>query len=348
MNWIERGNIEDIENLHNMDRPRAVAAMVLLAEIVLVYWFSAMQIPQFPAGVPGGTHRARLVPLASILVLPAMPPNALPSDVVVTKDENAPDENRGTGGDNPDSTSVGAGDSDNGGVPDDIRIVSIVPPPTIGLWVGDTVNFEVTVEYNLASAGSSTVSMLIEECSCDPPPSQVLPVSLPRSEPARFRSRVSASAARGRRTQVVSKRIRIPVAQLLNVSVRLGDENSSTGPTDTKVYRVADGGRPATGAQNTVRITSVRPAPGSPLRIGDAVDFEVAVDYNVPGDSATLGLQIDGGGQSALQVAEPVKRGQRRLVFRERVQIPGSTLTITARLGDAEARETVEFKTPER
>jgi hypothetical protein len=240
------------------------------------------------------------------------------------------------------------GDADGGHVPDDIRILSISPSPTIPLWVGDTVNFEVSIEYNLVSSGSKTLSMLIEECSCDPPAPQALQLTFPNAEPVHFQSRAFGTAEPGRRMQVLTRKIRVPVAQALNVSVKLGDESEPSGPIDTKVYRITDGGRPASGTQNSVQITSVRPPAGTLLRAGVDVEFEVAVDYNLPAETAILGLQIETAGHSALQISEPVKKGQRRIVFREPVHIPDaasiSIFTVTAHLGKDEARETAEYK----
>jgi hypothetical protein len=348
VNWIERGNVEDIENIHNMDRARALAAMILLAEIVLVYWFSPELTLPLPGGSPGGLMRTRLVSMASIVTWPAVP-DAISTEPVATKDEVF-DENPGTGGDNSDSTSAGTADSDGRSVPDDIRIVSISPPPTIPLWVGDMIGFEVEVEYNLASASSSPLSMLIEECSCDAPPPQVLPVDFPRPEPARFRSRASATAQKGRRMQTLTKRIRVPVAEALNITVKLGDESASSGPSDTKLYKVVDAGRPPTGNSNSVRIASIRPPAGTLLHNGDNVEFEVVIDYNLPGDAAILGLTLQTGSQSIAEMSEPVKKGQRRMVFRERARIPDTvpgattTVVVTVRLGEAESRETIDFK----
>jgi hypothetical protein len=347
MNWIERGDFDDIEKIHSSDRPRGLAAAVMLAEVVLCVWLSS-SLELTPVAAGGGGHPDRLVALASLQMFPDAMPEAVPQAdrQSVTADDATPP----TPGP-PSTLTEGRGDGDSLiGEPaeDDVRIVSASPSTTLRLWVGDIVNFEFTVEYNLASASSAPLRLTIEECSCDEP-SPLLGVPKPsRSE--LLETHLDTTAERGRRTFTFSKRLRVPVSRLMAVSVHFVRDDATPGPFDRRFYQVQDGGRPPVGAQNYVKIVSILPNPDSPLRAGTEVLFDLVTEYNLVDDQGILQLSVGDPDLAPLaRFSADVKRGQRPLRFRERVSIPDAAaesgkLNVTLQFGEGVAPQTVTYK----
>jgi hypothetical protein len=50
-----------------------------------------------------------------------------------------------------------------GASPDSVRIVSISPDPSTALRVGENVSFKVEVEYNLATAATGSITLVIQQ-----------------------------------------------------------------------------------------------------------------------------------------------------------------------------------------
>jgi hypothetical protein len=348
MNWIERGDFEEIENLHNMDRPRGLAAAIVLGEVVLAVVIStAVATPFIMAG--GGGHPGRLVALASL----QMWPHGATTEPAPEADRMSPDagvEPPAPGNLSTLTTGPGDGDSFTGeAAQDDIRIVSISPSPTIPLWVGDIVNFQFTVEYNLATASSAPLRVTIEECTCEEP--NPLPVSTSTASSTHFVTHLDSVADRGRRTATLSRRIRVPVVWALNVSAHFIRQPGSTGPVDARHYRVTDPGRPPVGPQSSARIVSALPDPAKPLRAGDEVLFDVVTEYNLTTEVGTLHLTVGPtGGEPAAHFTENVRKGQRRLVFRERVRIPdvAGPLNLMLQLGGVEPAQALKYSVESR
>jgi hypothetical protein len=347
MTWIERGDFDDIEKIHSSDRPRGLAAAVMLAEVVLFVWLSSsMELTPVAAG--GGGHPDRLVALASLQMFPhAMPELVTQADhPSVTADDTTPPAPGP-----PLTLAEGRGDGDRLiGEPaeDDIRIVSASPSPTLRLWVGDIVNFEFTVEYNLASASSAPLRLTIEECSCEEP-SPLLGLPKP-SRIELFETHLDTTAERGRRTFTFSKRLRVPVSKLMAVSVHFVRDDAKLGPFDRRSYEVQDGGRPPVGAQNYVKILSILPNPDSPLRAGTEVLFDVVTEYNLVDDQGILQLTVGESDPAPVaRFSADVKKGQRPLRFRERVSIPDTVsesgkLNVTLQLGEGVSSQTITYK----
>jgi hypothetical protein len=130
---------------------------------------------------------------------------------------------------------------------------------------------------------------------------------------------------------VLRQQIRVPVADFLTVVARLG-EAAASGPRDERHYHVIDGGKPASGSKSTVRIVFLE-------RNADA--FEVVVDYNLVSDLGTLTLRFEGGNAESLaEVSHHIKKGQRRIVFREKIQVPAAaadSVRVSARLDDVDS-----------
>jgi hypothetical protein len=352
MNWIERGFIEDSDGPASVERTRAVAAMVLVSELVVFYWLSAALVLNIPTGAEGGRNAGQAFSVTPLVLWPADRPDSTSSQVTPPTDEYPTQENVGTAEENSTGPAIAGELGDVNAGPDDIRIVSITPPSTIPIWVGDVVNFQVTVEYNLASASSSSLQLVFEECSCEPKDAGPLPLdfSAPAKKPDAFELTASSIVERGRKTQVLTKRVRVPVAEALTISVHLGEPGAAQNPSDGRLYRVIDPGKPAVGAQNTLKITFVQPAAGTVLRVGDVVNFEAVVEYNLIRDTDTLQLSIGGIGlKPIVESFEKIKKGQRHFKFNERVEIPkavseSAELTLAVGLAGSTAGETVVYK----
>jgi hypothetical protein len=239
MNWIERGSIENISSIHNMDRPRGIAAVALLAELALMLWYSA-GVVSTSSGVAGARPGVHVIAVAPALVWPASEVEELTKDTPSPKDEDSaePVATPGNEGVAPTASSGFGTDPAGGGAPDDVRIVSISPSEMVPLWTGDVINFEVIAEYNLASASSGFLELLIEECTCGdsgPLPENVAEVG---ADPKRFQVRAGNAAERGRHRQTFTKQIRVPVASSLAVSVHLRGTGATSEPKDDRGYRV--------------------------------------------------------------------------------------------------------------
>lgn len=343
MSWIATGSIEHIHGIHDMDRPRGLGALVLLAELLLVYWFSAPLVASTAGGLTAGWSAVHPVTITPVVLLPLPPLDEASPDVSLSDRKEFPKESDGVGkATAPSSSGAESGDTtvlDGTENPDDVRIVSLSPSYLNPIWVGDVVNIEVNVEYNLTSTDSKLLTLDIQEgdlrgCNCGHLDTVATPFDK-RDQP-RFWTTTSTVVQKGRRRLTLTKRLRVPVAEGLYISVRLARNDADWERYDSRFYWINDPGRPASGRQGTVRITSIQPNEGSAIRAGDVVDFEVVVDYNLVSALGTLRLKIGAGNASPfVEFPENVKYGQRRMVFRERVQIPisdpGSADTIQVR-----------------
>jgi hypothetical protein len=343
MSWMETGSIEETQGNGDVDRPRGIAALVFLGELLFVYWLSASMLLSVPGSSGSGQSAVHAVSVTPLLLWPVQPPEEVSSEVFPANPEAVTEENDSLGKAQSGSfSSLESGDTlglDGADSPDDIRIVSISPSPATALWTGDIVNFEVNVEYNVTSSDSKSLTLLIQEiggCSCEGV-NPVLMNSVRREQPELvFRVNTSMVVQKGRRRLTLTKRIRVPVAGGLDVMARLAGNDAGSESTDGRAYLVKDAGKPATGHQSTVRVASMEPNEESVIRAGDSVDFEVVVDYNLVSELGTLNLQIGIGDASPFaEFAENVKKGQRRIVFRERIQVPpdgSGTVQVKAQL----------------
>jgi hypothetical protein len=343
-----------IESIHNMDRPRTVGVFVLLAEVLFGYWFSTPPIP-ISTALGADEGKVRFVSIAPDLTWP-YPGRAVSSSPEASPSTNGNISDEAAVVDAP--PAAGSVDGDETGLaepsgPDDVRILSVAPSFAVPLWTGDVVNFVVTVEYNLASADSGSLALIIEECLCATADSGPIPIARsdnPEQELTRFKESSKPQVVRkGRKTVTLSKQVRIPAPSPeahFHVIAHLAAEYAASGPKDGKGYTIVDPSRPATGSETTVRILSIQPAEGSVLRTGDDVDFEVAVAYNLISDLGTLTLKVENGGPRPVQeFSHLVRKGQGRRIFRERIRMQAAksqadTTTVTASLSETEPRET--------
>ena len=106
---------------------------------------------------------------------------------------------------------------------DTVRIMSISPSTDAPLRAGETVMFHVEVEYNLASANSGSVTLVVQRAeSGHPPLANELEVVM-----------------KGRARIVLSKEIRIPETKALQVFTPLNVQGgTSTRVVDSRLYKV--------------------------------------------------------------------------------------------------------------
>jgi hypothetical protein len=106
---------------------------------------------------------------------------------------------------------------------DSVRIVSISPTTGTPLRVGETLTLQVEVEYNLASAESGTVTLVIQQGeSGHPPLANEIEVVL-----------------KGRAKVVLSKQLQVPETRALHIFTPLNVQGgTSTRVVDRRFYKV--------------------------------------------------------------------------------------------------------------
>jgi hypothetical protein len=106
---------------------------------------------------------------------------------------------------------------------DSVKIVSISPPTDTPLRIGETLTLQVEVEYNLTSAESGTVTLVIQQGESGRPPlANEIDVVL-----------------KGRGKVVLSKQLQVPETKALQVFTPLNVQGgSSTSVVDNRVYKV--------------------------------------------------------------------------------------------------------------
>jgi hypothetical protein len=107
---------------------------------------------------------------------------------------------------------------------DSIRIVSISPSTDDPLRVGQTITFKVEVEYNLASAKSGSVTLVIQQGESD---------RLPLANEVEV-------ILKGKAKLSLSKNLRIPETNVLQVFTPLNVQGgTSTSVVDNRIYKVS-------------------------------------------------------------------------------------------------------------
>lgn len=106
---------------------------------------------------------------------------------------------------------------------DTIRILSISPSTDNPLRAGDTVTFQVEVEYNLASANSGSVTLVVQQAESGRPP---------------LANEIEV-VTKGRARIVLTKALRIPETKALQVFTPLNIQGGrSTTVVDNRIYKV--------------------------------------------------------------------------------------------------------------
>jgi len=106
---------------------------------------------------------------------------------------------------------------------DSVRILSISPTTDDPLRVGETVTFQVEVEYNLTSANSGSVTLVIQQAESG-------------RQPLANETEV---IMKGRARVVLSKDVRIPETKALQIFTPLNVQGgTSTRVVDNRIYKV--------------------------------------------------------------------------------------------------------------
>src|SRR5215813_7534225 len=119
MNWIERGFFDDPDAPASVERTRAVAAIVLVSELVVFYWLSAVLVLNLPAGAEGGHNAGRAFSVTPLVLWAADRPDNASSEVTPPSDEFPTQENVGTAGENSTGPAVAGELGDVNAGPDD-------------------------------------------------------------------------------------------------------------------------------------------------------------------------------------------------------------------------------------
>ena len=106
---------------------------------------------------------------------------------------------------------------------DSVKIVSISPDPATALRVGEKATFKVEVEYNLASASSGTITLVIQQGESGPRPL----------------ANETQVVQKGKARLVLRKDVEVPDTSAIQVFTPLTAQGgTSTGIVETRVYRV--------------------------------------------------------------------------------------------------------------
>jgi hypothetical protein len=106
---------------------------------------------------------------------------------------------------------------------DSIKILSISPMTETALRIGETLTLQVEVEYNLTSAESGTVTLVIQQGESGRPP---------------LANEIEV-VTKGRAKVVLSKELQVPETRALQVFTPLNVQGgSSTRVVDNRVYKV--------------------------------------------------------------------------------------------------------------
>ncbi len=199
-----------------------------------------------------------------------------------------------------------------------IKMTSASPSPDSVLRVGDNVDFEAGIDYELRSANSGRILWFLAA----------------GGEVKTFLS--SEVVSKGKGTLRVNKSVQIPpeLGTELHMFVFLmADGYIRNLGADTRIYRLDQPQQspPSATPQITVnvaservdriRIVSISPSPDQSLRIGQTVDFEVKVEYELTSsDIAELGFAFGGGPRIVLD-SRVVGRGQGSVTMTRRMLI---------------------------
>jgi hypothetical protein len=338
---ISEHGIEGIEDISNLERPRAIAAIALLLQLLAGYLLST---PLFliPLGVEAGEQSVRYVEIGT----PLTSPSDFETSSIAEESPPPDTSSEALGADpspEPDVATKGPAGNELGvegakGT-DDVRIVSISPAPSLGLFTGDATTFEAKIEYNLSSAPSGTVTLRIEECRCAPDPGL--------TELTRFSETESERVYKGRTTLVLKRRVRMPAPRpstQIEVRAVLESDNPAARPTnDVRVYGLQDNGTSVPTGASTVRIEWTDPDVTTLLREDSTVNFYIGVLYNLTSDVGTLHLTIeDSGSKTLASESARINKGQRKISFRPKVTIPAGNLTVRVNLDELQLRQNSE------
>lgn len=203
---------------------------------------------------------------------------------------------------------------------DDVRIVSISPPTSKPLRAGEIVNFEIKVEY----------LTVLEEVSRF----QVEIFRGVRGEQQQSLAYTAEEVAKGRGVRTIRTSVEIPVTGSIQVKAsvvgldRRPESQRHWLFSDKREYKVLDQSgkqiKPTGGGGDSIKIVSVYPPPGSTLRIGEQVHFELKVDYDLRSAKSGRVEWTPAG----TRFSKIVPQGKGTVTFSENVQVRMGTTMV--------------------
>jgi hypothetical protein len=215
---------------------------------------------------------------------------------------------------------------------DSIVITSLSPAPELPLVIGESVNFTAKINYDLRSAGGGRVVWLFASAG----ESQTI--------------LANEVVAGGKGTLDLSKSVqmRFGLGTQPDMFVFLmADGYVRSLAADIERYRLAQSPEnpPDATPQITVnvagpqvdriRIVSISPSPDKSLHVGDTVDFEIRLDYDLAStDLAELDVRFGGASRFLAQDDRVVSKGSGSVTIKRRIVIPpGTEGALSARAG---------------
>jgi hypothetical protein len=198
---------------------------------------------------------------------------------------------------------------------DSVKIISISPSTGAPLRVGERITFKVEVEYDLVSAESGQVTLVIQQGESGRP-------SLANEVDV---------VQKGKGRLVLSKDLTVPDTKAIRVFTPLNVEGAtSTRIVDSRSYKTEKSGSPVVSPPesgiDSIRIISISPSTGAPLRVGERVTFKVEVEYDlVSAESGQVTLVIQQGESGRPPVAnemEVVLKGKAKLDLSTDITVP--------------------------
>lgn len=199
---------------------------------------------------------------------------------------------------------------------DEVRILSITPQTRSPLIAGNTVHFEIEVEFSTSTTEGRALNVSIIRGGHGES-SEVLSKWL---QPVQGHDRIS-----------IQRTVSIPITG--TVSVEAGIEDLKWGPkgyrqwaADRKEYDVVDSSGTrikASGEGDSLKIVTAAPASGTTLKSNETIRFELKVDYELKSSAngrVIWGLS-SGGSVQAGGFTEPVKKGKGSLTLSRDVQM---------------------------
>ncbi|GEM_PF-6270734 len=170
-----------------------------------------------------------------------------------------------------------------------VKILSVTPNTADLLYVGDAVEMEVEIEYEFAEP-PATIALNIQKGEVTNNPFDAIVAS--KNE--------VVNDAKG--TILMKQSFQVPKTRSINISasmIREGMLNESE--ADIRFYKVSgkENGQIQSNSQyadnNSVKIISLLPDTSAPLYVGDTVEIEVGLEYELVKSPATITLNIQKG-----------------------------------------------------
>jgi hypothetical protein len=210
---------------------------------------------------------------------------------------------------------------------DSIVITSLSPGPELPLVIGESVNFTAKISYDLRSGRSGRIVWFLTSAG----ESQAILASevvaggkgtldLSKSVQMRF----------GLGTQpdmfvflMADGYVRSRAADLERYRLTQSPSNASANPPDAPPQITVNVAAPQV---DRIRIVPISPPPDKSLRVGDTVDFEIRLDYDLDStDLAELSVRFGDASRFLAQDDRVVSKGSGSATIKRRIVIPPGT-----------------------